>query len=102
MLVQDQSAKLGLATGRNLAQLCRERCSRPVTWVLWAQAELVSIATDLAEVIGGAGAPHPPFWLPPPPRGAVTRAGAVPPPGGGGPPPPRGGGRGRAARWSPP
>jgi manganese transport protein len=64
MLVQDQSAKLGLATGRNLAQLCRERCSRPVTWALWAQAELVSIATDLAEVIGGAVALNLLFGIP--------------------------------------
>jgi manganese transport protein len=64
MLVQDQSAKLGLATGRNLPQLCRERCSRPVTWLLWGQAELVSIATDLAEVIGGAVALNLLFGIP--------------------------------------
>jgi manganese transport protein len=74
MLVQDQSAKLGLATGRNLAQLCRERCSRPVTWVLWAQAELVSIATDLAEVIGGAVALNLLFGIPLLQGGLITGA----------------------------
>jgi manganese transport protein len=74
MLVQDQSAKLGLATGRNLPQLCRERCSRPVTWVLWAQAELVSIATDLAEVIGGAVALNLLFGIPLLQGGLVTGA----------------------------
>ncbi|MEU3727435.1 Nramp family divalent metal transporter [Streptomyces sp. NPDC031705] len=54
MLVQFLSAKLGLATGRNLAQACRERYPRPVVWGMWVQAELVAMATDLAEVIGGA------------------------------------------------
>jgi manganese transport protein len=74
MLVQDQSAKLGLATGRNLAELCRERCPRPVTWVLWAQAELVSIATDLAEVIGGAVALNLLFGIPLLNGGLITGA----------------------------
>ena len=54
MLVQTLSAKLGLATGLSLPELCRQRCSRPATWLLWAQAELVAAATDIAEVIGGA------------------------------------------------
>ncbi|MFJ4622466.1 Nramp family divalent metal transporter [Streptomyces sp. NPDC088812] len=54
VLVQAASAKLGLATGRDLSQLCHERMPRPVRWGLWAQAEAVVIATDLAEVIGGA------------------------------------------------
>src|SRR5689334_17249802 len=44
VLVQTLSAKLGLATGRSLPALCRERCSRPVTVLLWLQAELVAIA----------------------------------------------------------
>src|ERR687898_201418 len=54
MLIQTLSAKLGLATGRNLPELCREHFPRAVTRGMWVQAELVAIATDLAEVIGGA------------------------------------------------
>ena len=54
MLVQNLSAKIGLATGRNLPELCREHFPRPVTWGLWVQAELVAMATDLAEFVGAA------------------------------------------------
>jgi manganese transport protein len=54
MLVQYLSAKLGLATGQSLPEVCRERYPRPVVWGLWVQAEVVAIATDLAEVLGGA------------------------------------------------
>src|SRR4051794_29314122 len=54
MLVQSLSAKLGLVTGRDLPQLCREHFSRRVSRTLWVQAELVAMATDLAEIIGGA------------------------------------------------
>ncbi len=54
MLVQAQSAKLGIATGRNLAELCRERFSRRTSVGLWLQAELVAMATDVAEVVGAA------------------------------------------------
>ena len=54
MLIQSLSGKVGLATGRNLPELCREHFPRPVTRGLWVQAELVAMATDLAEVIGGA------------------------------------------------
>jgi manganese transport protein len=54
VLVQILSAKLGLATGRNLPELCRERWSKRTVRALWLQAEMVAIATDLAEVIGGA------------------------------------------------
>ncbi len=54
MLIQTMSAKLGIATGKNLPELCRERFSKPVSLGLWVQAELVAIATDLAEVIGAA------------------------------------------------
>ncbi len=64
MLVQTLSAKLGLATGRNLAEVCRERYPRPVVWAMWVQAELVAMATDLAEVIGGAVALSLIFGLP--------------------------------------
>lgn len=54
VLIQSMSAKLGIATGRNLPEVCRARFSRPVTIGLWLQAELIAIATDLAEFIGGA------------------------------------------------
>jgi manganese transport protein len=54
MLIQSLSGKMGLATGRNLPELCRDHFPRPVTRGLWVQAELVAMATDLAEVIGGA------------------------------------------------
>jgi manganese transport protein len=54
MLVQTQSAKLGIATGKNLAELCRERFPRRASIGLWLQAELVAMATDVAEVVGAA------------------------------------------------
>jgi manganese transport protein len=54
MLIQTLSAKLGIATGRNLAQLCRENFSRPVVLVMWILMEIVAMATDLAEFLGAA------------------------------------------------
>jgi manganese transport protein len=54
MLIQNLSAKIGIATGRNLPQLCREHFPRPVTVGLWIQAELIAMATDLAEFVGAA------------------------------------------------
>jgi manganese transport protein len=54
MLIQNLSAKIGLATGRNLPELCREHFRRPVAWGLWVQAELIAMATDLAEFVGAA------------------------------------------------
>jgi manganese transport protein len=54
MLIQNLSAKIGIATGRNLAELCREHFPRPVAWGLWIQAELIAMATDLAEFVGAA------------------------------------------------
>ncbi len=54
MLIQNLTAKIGIATGKNLAELCRERFPRPVAWMLWIQAELIAMATDLAEFIGAA------------------------------------------------
>ena len=54
MLVQTLSAKLGIATGRNLAELCRENFPRWSILPLWVLMELVAIATDLAEFLGGA------------------------------------------------
>ena len=54
MLIQTLSAKLGIATGRNLPEVCRERFSRRTSLGLWAQAELIAMATDLAEFLGAA------------------------------------------------
>jgi manganese transport protein len=54
MLIQTLSAKLGLATGKNLPELCRERLPRKASVGLWIQAELIAMATDLAEFIGAA------------------------------------------------
>ncbi len=67
MLIQTLSAKLGIATGMNLAELCRENYSRPVTISLWLLMELVAMATDLAEFIGAALGLHllfgTPMWI---------------------------------------
>ena len=54
MLIQNLSAKIGIATGKNLPELCREHFPRPVTWGLWVQAEIIAMATDLAEFVGAA------------------------------------------------
>ena len=54
MLIQTLSAKLGIATGNNLAEVCRENLPRRVTIGLWLQAEVIAMATDLAEVLGAA------------------------------------------------
>ena len=64
VLVQGLSAKLGLATGRSLPELCREHLRPAVSRVLWLQAEAVTIATDLAEIVGGAIALNLLFGLP--------------------------------------
>src|SRR3989440_1116971 len=54
MLIQTLSAKLGIATGRNLPEICRERFSRRTSVGLWLQAEAIAMATDLAEFLGAA------------------------------------------------
>jgi manganese transport protein len=54
MLVQTLSAKLGIATGRNLAEHCRAHFPQPVVWGMWVLMEIVAIATDLAEFLGAA------------------------------------------------
>jgi manganese transport protein len=64
MLIQNLSAKIGIATGRNLPELCREHFPRPVTWGLWVQAELIAMATDLAEFVGAAIALNLLFHIP--------------------------------------
>jgi manganese transport protein len=72
MLIQSLTAKLGLATGRDLATNCRERFPRPLTRCLWLQAEAVAIATDLAEIVGGAVALYLLFGVPLPVGGVIT------------------------------
>ena len=52
MLIQVMSAKLGIATGKNLAEQIRDHYPRPVVWFYWVQAEIIAMATDLAEFIG--------------------------------------------------
>lgn len=54
MLIQTLSAKLGIATGLNLAEMCREYFPRPVVWGMWFLSEIVAMATDLAEFLGAA------------------------------------------------
>jgi manganese transport protein len=72
MLVQYLSAKVGVATGRDLPELCRAHLPRPVTAGLWVQAELVAMATDLAEFVGAAIGLNLLFGLPLPAAGVVT------------------------------
>jgi manganese transport protein len=74
MLVQYLSAKVGVATGRNLPELCREALPRRVSYGLWAQAEIVAIATDLAEFVGAAVALNLLFHVPPFTAGLMTAA----------------------------
>src|SRR3974377_1438451 len=54
MLFQALSAKLGIVTGRNLAEMCSERFPQPVVWAMWVISEIAAMATDLAEFLGGA------------------------------------------------
>ena len=76
MLVQTQSAKLGIATGKNLAELCRETFSRRTSIGLWIQAELVAMACDIAEVVGAALGLNLIFGVPLFPAGIIAGAGA--------------------------
>lgn len=72
MLVQYLSAKLGVATGMNLPELCRVHLGRRLSLGLWAQAELVAMATDLAEFVGAAIALNLLFGVPPFVAGLMT------------------------------
>src|SRR6188472_1652169 len=54
MLIQTLSAKLGIVTGRNLPEVCREQFSQRTSFLLWVQAEAIAMATDLAEFLGAA------------------------------------------------
>ena len=54
IVFQALSAKLGIVTGRNLAELCREQFPRPMVWGMWVGSEIAAMATDVAEFLGGA------------------------------------------------
>ncbi len=54
MLIQYLSAKLGIATDRDLPELCRDHYPKPVSWGLWVQAEVMAMSTDIAEFLGAA------------------------------------------------
>src|SRR5262252_6453772 len=74
MLVQYLSAKTGVATGRDLPELCRDELGRVSSVGLWAQAELIAMATDLAEFIGAALGLNLLFHVPLFPAGLITAA----------------------------
>jgi manganese transport protein len=72
MMVQYLSAKVGVATGRDLAELCREYFPRAVSRGLWVQAEVIAVATDLAEFVGAAIGLNLLFHVPPLAAGLMT------------------------------
>jgi manganese transport protein len=72
MLVQSMSAKLGIATGLNLPEVCRQRFPRWLNVLLWIQAEVVAMATDLAEFVGAAIGLNLLFGIPLFPAGIIT------------------------------
>ncbi len=72
MLIQYLSAKLGIVTDRNLPELCRAHYPRPVSWGLWAQAELMAMSTDIAEFLGAAIGLNLLFGVPLLPAGVMT------------------------------
>jgi manganese transport protein len=76
MLIQTQSAKLGIATGKNLPELCRESFSRRTSIGLWLQAEVIAMSTDVAEVVGAALGLNLLFGIPLFPAALITGAGA--------------------------
>jgi manganese transport protein len=72
MLIQTLSAKLGIATGRNLPEVCREQFSRRTSIGLWLQAEVIAMATDLAEFLGAAVGIHLLLGIPLFPAAVIT------------------------------
>ena len=74
MLIQSLSAKLGIATGANLAEICRREYPRPVVWGLWVLMEIVAMATDLAEFLGAAVGMNLLFGIPLLAAGLITAA----------------------------
>jgi manganese transport protein len=76
MVIQSMSAKLGIATGMSLPEVCRERFPRTATVLLWIQAEVIAMATDLAEFIGAAIGLNILFGIPLFPSALITGAAA--------------------------
>jgi manganese transport protein len=76
MLIQTQSAKLGIATGKNLPEACRENFTRRTSIGLWIQAEIVAMSTDIAEVVGAALGLNLLFGIPLFPAALIAGAGA--------------------------
>ena len=76
MVIQTQSAKLGIATGKNLPEVCRETFPRPASIGLWIQAEIVAMSTDIAEVVGAALGLYLLFDIPLFAAGLIAGAGA--------------------------
>ncbi len=72
MLIQYLSAKLGVVTDRSLPEVVRERFPRPVTWGMWLQAEIMAMATDIAEFLGAALGLNLLFRVPLLPAGLLT------------------------------
>ena len=72
MLIQSLSAKLGIATGKNLAEVIRDNFPAPVVWAMWLLAEVVAMATDLAEFLGAALGFYLLFGIPLFPAGIIT------------------------------
>ena len=76
VLIQAMSAKLGIATGKNLPELCRQRFSRRTSVGLWVQGELIAMATDVAEFIGAALGLYLLFGIPLFPAALITALGS--------------------------
>jgi len=74
MLIQYLSAKLGVVTDQNLPEVVRARFPRPVTWAMWVQAEIMAMATDIAEFLGAALGLNLLFGVPLLPAGLLTGA----------------------------
>jgi manganese transport protein len=74
MLIQALSAKLGIATGLNLAEVCRRQLPQPIVLALWVVSELAAMATDVAEVLGAAIGFQLLFGMPLLPAGLLTGA----------------------------
>ncbi|HET9718598.1 MAG TPA: Nramp family divalent metal transporter [Solirubrobacteraceae bacterium] len=74
MLIQYLSAKLGIATERNLPEMIRAQWPRAVTWGMWAQAEVMAMSTDIAEFLGAAIGLNLLFGVPLLPAGVITGA----------------------------
>ena len=72
MPIQYLSAKLGIVTGMSLPRACRERFGRPVAFGLWVQAEIIAMATDLAEFVGAALGLNLLFGVPPTVAALIT------------------------------